>query len=191
MISAMKSSLQSLARRLTVQPRAAAQDERGFTAVEFAMVIGPFLALLFAIMEVALVYFAQFSLDNATDRAARLIRTGQAQLSGMGASAFKDEICKNVVGFIGCDSNLRVDVRSFPSFSSATPADPVDANGNFHAGFESFAMGNAGDVVLVSVYYKWGLMASWPRLGIGLGNLSSGERLITAATAFRNEPYNN
>ena len=75
----------SIAARLRPAARIGRNTD-GFTAVEFAMVIGPFLALLFAIMEVALVYFATFSLENATEQASRLIRTGQAQ--GFSAADF-------------------------------------------------------------------------------------------------------
>ena len=51
------------------------RDQSGATAIEFAMVVGPFLALVFAIMEISLVYFVEFSIDNGVHKAARLIQT--------------------------------------------------------------------------------------------------------------------
>ena len=59
------------------------RDERGFTAVEFAMVAMPFLMLLFGTIGIGLFFFTTFSLENAVEQASRQIRTGQAQLAGM------------------------------------------------------------------------------------------------------------
>jgi Flp pilus assembly protein TadG len=174
------------------------KNQDGFTAVEFALVIGPFLAILFAIMEVALVYFATFSLENATEQAARLIRTGQAQ--GFSANDFKDSVCDRVPAFMDCDSDLVVDVRTFPTLNDAANGAPdsVDDDGNLIEGFEQFDTGDGGSIVLVNVYYHWKLFAALPDIGrlltggqssIGLGNLADGSRLITSATVFKNEPF--
>ena len=44
----------------------------------------------------------------------------------MGQSAFTDAICKNVTATFDCKSLIKVDVKSFTSFSAATvPAVPV------------------------------------------------------------------
>ena len=50
----------------------------GATVIEFAIVIMPFLALLFAILETALVFFAGQVLETAVTDASRLVMTGQA-----------------------------------------------------------------------------------------------------------------
>lgn len=190
MIQALRPRLPSfLAKRTGFD--ALRRDQRGVTAIEFAMVMGPFLVLLFAIMEVALVYFTEFSLDNAVQKAARQIRTGQAQKANLTKDQFKSVICRNVVAFVGCDSNLKVDVRSFPNFGSISTPDAMDGNGNFNAGFDQYSSGNGGDVVLVTAYFKWHLLTSFKNMPLGLGNLPDGSRLIIAATAFRNEPFNN
>lgn len=168
------------------------EDQSGATAIEFAMVVVPFLALLFAIMEVALVYFATFSLENATEQASRMIRTGQAQAAAMSANDFKQAICDRVPVFLDCTSGLKVDVRTFPDFSSAAsnPAEPIDDNGNLKNGFEQFSLAGSGGVTLVSVYYKWDLFLDLPSfMGLGLSNLADGGRLISAGTAFRVEPF--
>ena len=169
------------------------RDTRGVTAIEFAMVIVPFLATMFAIMEVSLVYFATFTLENATEQAARLIRTGQAQGQGAAYTAdkFKEEVCNQTMSFMACNGNLRVDVRSFAAFGGVNGPAPLDANGQLKDNFESFSMGAGGDVVLVSVYYKWNLVASFPRFGLGVGNMADGSRLLKASVAFRNEPFDN
>lgn len=195
MNSTLFSPVRRHARTLKSRLGVAGKSEDGFTAVEFALVIIPFLAILFAIIEVALVYFATFSLENATEQAARLIRTGQAQGGTFSAADFKQEVCDRIPIFLNCDSNLFVDVRSFATFAAAAAGapEPVDGDGNMVENFQLYQAGNGGTIVLVSVYYKWDLIAELPTFstGLGLGNLADGSRLISAATAFKNEPFDN
>ena len=66
-----------------------ARQQDGAAAIEFGMVAAPFLALVFAIMETAMVFFAGQALETATADSARLIMTGQAQKPGMSQSQFK------------------------------------------------------------------------------------------------------
>src|SRR4051812_9906535 len=57
-------------------------NERGATAVEFALVALPFSLLLFMIMELALVFLVSTGIESAAERAARTIRTGEFQGTG-------------------------------------------------------------------------------------------------------------
>ena len=59
-----------------------ARQQDGTAAVEFGLVAAPFLALLFAIIETAFVFFAGQTLEAAVADSARLIMTGQAQTPG-------------------------------------------------------------------------------------------------------------
>ena len=68
----------------------------GAAAVEFALVALPFLALTFAILETALVFFAGQTLEAAAADPARLIMTGQAQTGGFDKDAFKAAVCQKV-----------------------------------------------------------------------------------------------
>ena len=47
--------------------------------------------------------------------------------------------------------------------------------------------GDAGDIVLVRVFYRWSLLT--PNFGGALSNMKDNQRLISAATVFRNEPF--
>ena len=49
--------------------------------VEFAVIAIPFFTLIIGIIEVGLIFWAGYELENATAAAARLVRTGQAQTS--------------------------------------------------------------------------------------------------------------
>lgn len=160
----------------------------GATAVEFGIIALPFFALLFALIEIGLVFFANFTLENAVDHAARMIRTGQAQQQGFDASRFKDEVCSRVYGLLACADGLKVDVRKFDQFSSVSVPPPLDGDGNLQDNFE-FEPGNGGDIVIVRAFYEFGLLANIP--GAGLGNMANGNRLLSASAAFRNEPFDN
>jgi Flp pilus assembly protein TadG len=52
------------------------RDRSGSAAVEFAMIAAPFFLLLFAMIEVAAVFFTGTVLENAVLETARQIRTG-------------------------------------------------------------------------------------------------------------------
>ena len=68
---------------------------RGTAGIEFGIVALPFFALMFAIIEVSLIYFGNVTLENGMNEAARLVRTGQLQASGGTIDDFKDAICEN------------------------------------------------------------------------------------------------
>lgn len=162
------------------------KDRSGVTAVEFAIIAAPFLALLFSIMEVGLVFFGNLQLENAAEEAARLIRTGQAQEKGFSKEDFKNEICSRVVGLFDCKAGLKVEVKTYNSFGGINPESPIDGDGNVKNDF-TFDMGDAEDIVLVRVFYEWDFTAKIP--GVGLANMDNGNRLLQAATTFRNEPF--
>ncbi len=166
-------------------------DERGFTAVEFAMVAMPFLMLLFGTIGVGLFFFTTFSLENAVEKAARQIRTGQAQTGGKTTSQFKQDVCDLAPSFVDCIGNLRINVISSGSFSGAAASigSCTDSGGNLIPDPTDVPVpGAAGDVVLVTVCYEWELPSVLPF--IELGDMGSGSRLIRASTTFRTEPYN-
>jgi Flp pilus assembly protein TadG len=165
-------------------------DEGGVTAIEFAMVAVPFLMLLFGIITVGLFFFTTFSLENAVERAARLIRTGQVQESGMTADQFKQEVCEHAPAYVDCAGKMRVNVQNFTNFANVATPSCVDNGGNLvpPAG-TSYSPGGSGEVVLVTVCYEWELAGNMPFLTVG--SMSNGSALIQASTTFRTEPYSN
>lgn len=165
------------------------RDERGFTAVEFAMVAMPFLMLLFGTIAVGLYFFTTFTLENAVEKAARQIRTGQAQMAGKTTSEFKADVCSYAPGYVDCAGNLRVNVTSFSSFSAVTTPPCVDSSGDLIPEPTSAAVpGAASEVVLVTVCYEWELAGALPFLE--LGDMDNGSSMIRASTTFKTEPYN-
>ena len=99
------SALLPLCRRLATLK----QNRDAAVLIEYALVAPPFLALLIAILNTAMIYVAQEGLETAAESAARIMMTGQAQTMtlanghvGMTAADFKSAICS---GFTGTDSS--------------------------------------------------------------------------------------
>jgi Flp pilus assembly protein TadG len=158
----------------------------GAVAVEFGLVAAPFLALVFAIMETALVFFSGQALETAVADSARLIMTGQAQSQGFSQSAFKNAVCQKIYGLFDCQNGVYVDVKTYTSFNNITMSNPVDANGNFVDNFQ-FQPGGPSDIVIVRLFYQWPVYVSL--LGFTMNNMAGNKRLLVATAAFRNEPY--
>ncbi len=161
------------------------RQEDGAAAVEFAMVAAPFLAMVFAIIETAIVFFAGQALETAAADSARLIMTGQAQSAGYDKNKFKQAVCAKIYGLFDCNAGLHVDVKSYPSFASVPTAKPI-TNGNLDTN-TGYAPGAPGDIVVVKLMYQWPVYVSL--LGLNLSDLSGGKRLLMSTVAFRNEPY--
>lgn len=160
-----------------------AQD--GSTAIEFAFVVFPFCLMVFAILEVALVFTVNSVLENAAIETGRLVRTGQASAASMGATQFKEQVCARMSIFAGdCEDRTTIDVRVIPQFD-AVPPDPTDG-GAFDPSGLTYANGLPGDLILVRVWYKHKLVTRF--LDNGLKRMPDGTTLLMATTAFRNEP---
>src|SRR5437868_2548144 len=163
------------------------RQQDGAAAVEFAMVAAPFLALLFAIIETSLVFFAGQTLETATADASRMIMTGQAQTQGFALADFKNAVCSRVFAMFDCANQVQIDVRTYNSFSAAQPSQPtIDQNGNLVNNF-TFTPGGPGCIVVARVMYAWPVYVSL--LGFNLADMAGGKRLLMATAAFRNEPY--
>ena len=159
----------------------------GVAAVEFGIVAAPFLALMFAIMETALVFFASQTLETAVADSARLIMTGQAQSQSFDAGQFKTSVCSRIGGLFDCAAGLYVDVKTYSSFGAIDNSSPVDAQGHLKTGNFGYTPGGPGDIVVVKLMYQWPVYASL--LGFNLGDMAGNKRLIMATAAFRNEPF--
>jgi Flp pilus assembly protein TadG len=173
-----------LFRRRMVRRLVRRQD--GAAAVEFALVAAPFLALVFAILETAIIFFAGQALETAVADSARLIMTGQAQQKGFDQAKFKEQVCAKIFGLFNCAGGVYVDVKMFPNFGAVTMPSPIDQNGNFVNNF-GYQPGGPGDIVVVRIMYQWPVYVSL--LGFNLSDMAGSKRLLVATAAFRNEPY--
>lgn len=161
------------------------RSRKAATAVEFAMIAAPFVALLIAILEVGLVFFAQQVLQTATNKASRLIMTGQAQNGNYTATQFQTAVCNDATALFSC-SGIYVNVQTFSSFSNITMQNPIH-NGTFNPGGLGYNPGGPGDIVVAQTFYQWPVFIA--PLAFNLANLNGGKLLLVGTAAFRNEPY--
>lgn len=157
----------------------------GSAAVEFAMVALPFCLMMFAILELGLVFVTDSVLENATIEQGRLIRTGQAGDAAMTPAQFKAGVCSRMSIFAAdCPTRLTIDVRVIPNFGSP-PDDPMK-NGTFNESGLTYTNGQPGNLMVVRAWYKLPLLTTF--MAQGLSRLNDGTVRMTATTAFRNEP---
>ena len=178
-------------------------DKRGSVAVEFGLVAIPFLALLFAIFQTALVVFTGQVLDSALQDAARLIMTGQAQ--SMTASAFATSVCGRIPALFDCtnaytNGSLQFDIRAPSSFANAVLTPPTVSGNTINWGTANGApmYSNPGrnQIVIVRAALLQPLYLSFPVNFMG-SNMdsqlktagSNTARLIMSTVAFMNEPF--
>lgn len=172
-------------RQLLQRLRRFSKNQRGATAVEFALVATPFIAILIAILETCLMFFAQEVLQTATTQASRLIMTGQAQTQNLSASQYQQQVCNFAAALFTC-SGLYVNVQTFSSFSGMTQLNPLQS-GNFNSSSMNYSTGGPGDIVLVQVFYQWPVVLG--PLGFTISNMNGNYRLLVGTAVFRNEPY--
>lgn len=167
------------------------RNRRGSAAVEFALVAPFFFALLFALFETALVFFAGQVLENGIQDSGRLIYTYQAQSKNMSPSTFKTDLCNRLAILFSCD-NVTIDVQSYPAGAIIPTASPFDS-----AGVATATMGwnlppaGSTSTVVVKAFYQWPLVVTG--LGYNIANINrdtpgSTKRLLVGTAAFRVEP---
>jgi Flp pilus assembly protein TadG len=172
-------------RRLTRFAGRFSRADQGATAIEFAIVAIPFLLLVFAMIELGLVFMVSLLLENAIIDVGRTIRTGQVQTAGGNAASFKTAVCNKIgpIGSLSCSTALKLDVRTYDNYaaSNTSASNTADLPSSMQ-----FTPGSPGSIVLIRAYYTWPLIT--PLLQTGL-KTANGQRIIYAATAFTNEPY--
>jgi Flp pilus assembly protein TadG len=181
-----------LSRRLRRRTRAVARfclSRGGTTAVEFAFIAPPFLALLIAILQLASFLFAQQALQTATAAAGRLILTGQVQNASLTQTQFKtNDVCPLLPALFTC-SNLYVNVQSYNDFGAASTTIPslsISSSGTVSS-TGAYSLGGPGEVMVLQLVYPWKIITG--PLGALLPNFSNGYSEIMGITAFRVEPY--
>jgi Flp pilus assembly protein TadG len=163
--------------------------ERGASLVEFALIAVPLFFLTFGTMELGLVLWGTYELENATEDAARMIRTGQVHAQGINATGFRTLVCQRVVLLSQCQARLRLDVRTYGSFADIAgdnfqPLNP--ANGQFGDAFQ-WQPTQPRSIVVVRTFYPWPLFMGIT--GALLSNMADGDRLLWATAVFRNEAW--
>ena len=115
----------------TPQVHRMAKNEDGAVAVEFGILAIPFFAIVFAIFETSLTFFAQQVLESALQDATRYILTGQSQAQTLdwNQAKFRQAVCSRTFGLFSCSGTdattdqLWVKVAPITKFSDCSVAD--------------------------------------------------------------------
>lgn len=178
----------------------------GAAAVEFAIVATPFIFLLFAIIEIGLIFVTNINLNNATLLLARQIRTGGIIAPGSSATSssgisldladFKTAICNNLpmVPSATCTTQLQVDIRTQSAFGTASPS-PFTGK-NFSNSSLCYFSGAGGSIVEFHAYYLWPVatpillsaLVNATSYNSGSTSTSGNFYVLQSAEAFKIEP---
>lgn len=176
------------------------QDDSGAAAVEFAMVVGPLLIFIFAILNVGLYFFALQSLDQATRLAARRILTGDVQVQGLTAAKFKtDMLCPVLTLPLPC-ADITVNVSRVGKTSDALQKTGIYAfirqslpdlvPPNLSSDNGSFCTGGPGEYVFVDVAYNYVLLMNMSSFLFG-ATAAANTTVLRSTYFLSNEPYPN
>lgn len=152
------------------------------------MVAAPFIALLLASLQTALVYMAGQALETATEKAGRQLLTGAVQTQNLSQSQFFNLVCSNLPSLLNC-ANLMLDVNTTTSFSSAntsTPTITFAKNGTV-SNVWNYNTGSPGSIVVLRAMYLYPVIGG--PLNFAMSNVSNGSRLLMATAVFKNEQY--
>ncbi|MGV8939760.1 MAG: TadE/TadG family type IV pilus assembly protein [Allorhizobium sp.] len=171
-----------------MRPRSAAhilRDRSGAAAVEFALLVVPFLLLVFAILEVAFMVFINSTLDFALAKAARSVRTGTAYSENWNLARFKREVCANMSFSFDCNKTLLVSTTSLADFSTLSYVSPTP--GGVLNVAEKFTAGAGGDYIMIQAFLPWNSLMRFT--STANYTLADGTYVLGAAALFRNEPF--
>ncbi len=148
----------------------------GVVAVEFALVLLPFVIVLLAIIETGYVALTRTIIDGAVASASRQVRTGIVQESADPLGTFRTTLGLEVGLVIDC--NLVVlDVTSFQNFPDPAALPPVGATDSFNAG-------TSDEITLVRVTYRWNYITPF----LQSLTLPGGNEYVASAI-FKVEPF--
>lgn len=171
-------------------PAAFGRARDGSMAVEFALVLLPFLVLLGAVFEASLLTLSQQTLNNGVDRAGRAVFTGAFQEDYDGTDAatrFRTALCNGPTLF-DCAA-VKVEVATAKAFAQIAISDPYDAaNKALSASFGSRFQCPAGNDV-VSIRAAVVVPRFFTILDLSSRKVGASGQLIVATAVFRAEPY--
>jgi hypothetical protein len=154
-------------------------NHKGQTTVEFALTVVVLLAFLFALVDFAVMFYVNLTMQHAVREGARYAITGQGGQNGnLRRSALIDKIKESSNGLYEKNANpLKSPTVSVVAPASTAPFDnytgsPVDDTGK------------PGEIIMVSLAYSWPLLTPVLR-----GVFPDGRYDFVVRATMRNEPW--
>lgn len=180
--------------------RTLACDNRGVTAIEFAMIAPVFVLMLMGIIEFSLVMFVSSVMEGATGMSARYGKTGYVAAGSTRQQQIVATVAARTAGLLD-PSKISITSTVYSAFDKVNKPEPytdsngnhsytlgepytdINGNGQWDEDMGAAGLGNAGDVVVYSISYPWTI--NTPIMTAFLGNIFT----ITSRTVVKNEPY--
>jgi Flp pilus assembly protein TadG len=164
-----------------------AKDERGSTAIEFMLLIFPFVLMMFAIIETGLSFATQQIMSNASDDLARSLRVGNLQPADVTQAKVFNAICNEISFMVaaGCPG-LLIDLKTYASYGDV-PLYIPESNGDLNTSAFSISPGGPSTKNQIRVLYKWPVYLNFMRKY--LSNLPGGKTLLFTTLTWQNEAY--
>lgn len=168
-----------------------ALDGRGGTAVEFALTLPILAALLFATLQVGVIFIAKAYLETGAEQAARTVMTNNATVTSGGVTTpmtqaqFQAAVCSRMPALFNC-ANLIVQLQLLPpTATSVTSLLPQFKADGTLKNATTYTTGSSGALMVLTVMYQWPVFGGV--LGLNWGNLGNGTLLMTSTQIFRKE----
>lgn len=153
-------------------------NRKGQTIVEFALAAVILFSLLFAIIDLALMFFVNLTMQHAVREGARYAITGQSDLGADRRAALIAKIREQSMGMY--DKNLHV--PKDPSVSIIKPSGVTFTN---YSGTPTTGdPGQSDEVIVISLTYKWSLVTPLMK-----PFFPGGAYTFTVKTTMKNEPF--
>lgn len=168
--------------------RAFCRQDEASTAVEFSLLIFPFMLLVIALIELSLYFATATVMEGALVDVVRSIRTGdiqeEASLQAM-EDRFVEEVCDHA-GYIARCGDIEYEVRKLDSFASDASVN-ITSEGQLDSPAFEMDQVTAGCVVMVRLVYGYHFMT--PFFAELWSNYPDEKRLIMATSVVKTEPY--
>jgi len=161
------------------------RKDGGTTSIEFGLLFIPYLFLTLGIIELSVMYASASLLEGATNKAARLVRTGQLQQGGSDPeTVFREAICDYATVLINCEA-VGIEAYEMSSYSDFSDYEPqFDDEGEFVS--QGFTIGGSNAKVLIRVAYNYNMLS--PLVGTLLAGPDS-KMLFMSTIVLQTEPY--
>ncbi|KXO79362.1 TadE/TadG family type IV pilus assembly protein [Brucella anthropi] len=176
--------------RVGVSLRRFVRAQNGVAAVEFALLIFPFLLIVFATIEVGMSFTARQVISNATETVARRLQTGQIRGTAISEEALRKELCQQMQFMVasGCP-NLSFNLGTYEGFGRVPTDKILDDEGRLT---RTGITGTSGTSTInqLNVVYAWPVLTNILYL-IESPHAAGGTMPLFATLTWQNEPFPN
>ncbi|WP_139975047.1 TadE/TadG family type IV pilus assembly protein [Ochrobactrum sp. CGA5] len=176
--------------RVGVSLRRFVRAQDGVTAVEFALLIVPFLLIVFATIEIGVSFAARQVISNATETVARRLQTGQIRGTAISEETLRNELCQQMQFMVAADCpNLSFNLGTYEGFARVPTDKILDDKGKLT---QTGIIGASGTSTInqLNVVYAWPVLTNILYM-VQSPYSAGGTMPLFATLTWQNEPFPN